>query len=124
MNRITLKKLLQIPCLLSIEYNQKLMLYDLFDEKLKRIFDVFDDLQNILSLEPEKLNDTMDLSLIRTVKCENIPISELKIAVIKASEVIISKLDLDDDKLAEVLSEVRLSLMKENQGNNGSFKLS
>jgi hypothetical protein len=46
----------------------------------------------------------------------------LKIAASKASEVIISKLDLDDDRLTEVLSEGGLSLMKEYQGNNGSFK--
>ena len=62
------------------------------------------------------------IPLIRTAKCENVPISELKIAASKASEVIISKLDLDDDRLTEVLSEGGLSLMKEHQGNNGSFK--
>lgn len=54
--------------------------------------------------------------LLRAAKGEAVPIIELKMAVIKAIEVIIDKLNANDDnKLVEILSELRLALMKDNQ---------
>jgi hypothetical protein len=54
--------------------------------------------------------------LLRAAKGEAVSIIELKMAVIKAIEVIIDKLNANDDnKLVEILSELRLALMKDNQ---------
>jgi hypothetical protein len=74
-------------------------------------------LLNLRLEELDKLNGLAKfIPLIRADKGEAVPVIELKMALIKAIEVIIDKINANGDKrLAEILSEARLSLMKNNQ---------
>jgi FtsZ-binding cell division protein ZapB len=74
-------------------------------------------LLNLRLEELDKLNGLAKfIPLIRADKGEAVPVIELKMALIKAIEVIIDKINANGDKrLAEILSEARLALMKNNQ---------
>jgi hypothetical protein len=56
------------------------------------------------------------MPLLRADKGEAVPVLELKMALAKAIEVIIDKINVSGDKkLAEILSEARLTLTKSDQ---------
>ena len=74
----------------------------------------------LLNLRLEEL-DKLDglakfMPLMRADRGEAVPVMELKMALIKAIEVIIDKINANGDKrLAEILSEARLELTRNNQ---------
>jgi hypothetical protein len=74
-------------------------------------------LLNLRFEELAKLNGLAKfMPLLRADKGEAVPVIELKMALTKAIEVIIDKINANGDKrLAQILSELRLVLMKNNQ---------
>jgi hypothetical protein len=74
-------------------------------------------LLNLRFEEVDKLNGIAKfMPLLRADKGEAVPVLELKMALARAIEVIIDKINVSGDKrLAEILSEARLTLTKSNQ---------
>jgi hypothetical protein len=78
----------------------------------------------VFSLQIERLQESQDkylnefVPLIRAVRGEVVSLPELKIAITKAIELLLDKLNSgDDDKSSRILSEARATLLSCNSKN-------